>query len=47
MILAKKGQSVIEYVVIFAIIVSLSVIFMEKIPKIFEDYVANAKARME
>jgi len=46
-ILVKKGQSVIEYVIIFAILTALSLIFMQKIPKIFEAYVTNAAEKME
>lgn len=45
--LVKKGQSVIEYVVIFAILVGLSVILLKNIPKIFQDYVSNATEKME
>ncbi|MFA5063471.1 MAG: hypothetical protein WC578_05340 [Candidatus Omnitrophota bacterium] len=43
----KKGQSVIEYVVIFAILVGLSVILLKNIPKIFQNYVSNATEKME
>lgn len=42
----KKGQSVVEYLVIFSILIALSVFFLAKVPDIFKNYVKNATEKM-
>jgi len=41
-----KGQSVIEYAVIFAIVAALSIAIIPSIPGIFRSYVTNATGAM-
>jgi len=45
--LVKRGQSVIEYAIIFAVLAGLSLLLATNIPKIFENYVANATEKMK
>ena len=42
-----KGQSVIEYTVIFAIVVAVSVALIPRIPGIFRNYVTTATGAMQ
>lgn len=44
---AVKGQSVVEYVVIFAIVVGLSWFLCQGLPAIFGGYVATATGAMQ
>jgi hypothetical protein len=45
--LQRGGQSIIEYVIIFAVVAVLSVTMLfPKIPKIFSDYVKTASEKM-
>ncbi len=43
----NSGQSVIEYAVIFAIVVALSIAMIPKIPGIFRSYVTTATGAMQ
>jgi hypothetical protein len=43
----KSGQSVVEYVIIFAIVAVLSVFLVQKMPDIFKNYVTNATEKMK
>jgi len=42
-----KGQSVIEYVVIFAIVAALSIGLFYTVPGFFSTYVSNATGAMQ
>ena len=42
-----KGQSVIEYVVIFAVVAALSIGFYFSVPGIFSSYVSTAASKMK
>ena len=43
----NSGQSIVEYVIIFAIVVVLSIAMIPKIPGIFRSYVTTATGAMQ
>jgi hypothetical protein len=46
MVKIDRGQSVTEYVIIFAIVAVLSVVMIANIPGYFKNYVSTATSRM-
>ena len=46
-ILVSKGQSVVEYFILFAILAVLSLVLVQNIPSIFNSYVATATDKMK
>lgn len=44
--LKTSGQSIIEYVIIFAIVAAVSVALVANLPKIFNNYVSTASVKM-
>ncbi len=38
----KSGQSLVEYLVLFAILVGLTLVFFRKVPDYFKGYVSKA-----
>lgn len=43
----KKGQGLVEYIILFVIIVGLSWILAQNIPSFFNDYVSKATGKMK
>jgi len=43
----RKGQSLIEYLILFAILAGLSLVLAQRVPSIFNAYVINATANIK
>jgi len=43
----RKGQSLVEYLILFVILAGLSLVLVQNVPSIFNSYVSQATEKMK
>lgn len=45
-VIMRRGQSLVEYFILFALVAALSIVFYQNIRQPFQDYVTDATTKM-